>query len=103
MMLVVKPEECSNQMKSMLNTISTKFEDVKVIVSLRLPRSDNNLNCRIEKTNVLIKELTSGMKNVYICDNSNLFYRVEAQKDILNEDGIHLARDGTRKLGRNMK
>ena len=43
------------------------------------------------------------MENVYICDNSNLFYRGEAQKGILNEDGIHLARDGTRKLGRNMK
>ena len=97
------PEECSEQMKGILNIISKKYKEVKVIVSLGLPRSDNNLNCRIEKTNVLIKELTSEMENVYICDNSNLFYRGEAQKGILNEDGIHLARDGTRKLGRNMK
>ena len=101
------PEECSDQMKNILNFISKKYKEVKVIVSLGLPRSDNNLNCRIvlikELTNVLIKELTSEMENIYICDNSNLFYRGEAQKGILNEDGIHLARAETRKLGRNMK
>ena len=71
--------------------------------SLGLPRKNKDLNRGIEKTNILIKEMTSEMRNVFICDNSNLFYRGEAQKGILNEDGLHLARAGTRKLGRNMK
>ena len=43
------PEECSEQMKGILSIISKKYKEVKVIVSLGLPRSDNNLNCRIEK------------------------------------------------------
>ena len=36
--------------------ISDKFKDVKVTVSLGLPRVDASLNRKVEKTNVLIKE-----------------------------------------------
>ena len=100
---VKSPEECTNHMKRILETVTNKNKKAKVIVSLGLPRKNKDLNRGIEKTNILIKEMTSEMRNVFICDNSNLFYRGEAQKGILNEDGLHLARAGTRKLGRNMK
>ena len=97
------PEECSNQMKRIIESITKKYADVKVIISLGLPRQNRDLNRKIEKMNIIIKEMISELENVYLCDNSNLFYKGEAQKGILNEDGLHLARSGTRKLGRNMK
>ena len=97
------PAECSNYIKRIIDNITQKYSNTKIIISLGLPRSEASLNRCIEKTNILIKEKISHMKNVYTCDNSNLFYRGDAQKGILHEDGLHLARNGTRKLGENMK
>ena len=96
-------QECSNQVKSIIECITKKNTDTKVIISLGLPILDKDLSRKIEKMNILIKEMTSNFENIYLCDNSNVFYRGDAQKGILNEDDLHLARSGTRKLARNMK
>ena len=86
------PDECSNYIKRIIDNITQKYSDTKIIISLGLPRSEASWNRCIEKTNILIKEKISHMNNVYICDNSSLFYRGDAQKGILHEDGLHLAR-----------
>ena len=38
-----------------------------------------------------------------LCDNSNLFYRGAAQQEILKEDGLHLSKDGTKLLAKNIR
>ena len=95
-------EICSQDVEDTVVAISDKFKDVKMIVSLGLPRADASLNRKVEKTNILIKEKLSNRKNVYLCDNANLFYRGDAQRGVLN-DGLNLTNMGTRKLGRNLK
>ena len=90
-------------MKRILKSITKKYADVKIIISSGLPQQDKDVNRKIEKMKILIKEMISELGNVYLCDQSNLFYKGEAQKGILNEDRPHLARSGTRNLGRNMK
>lgn len=97
------PETCTQDISETVDLIEQKFKDMKVLVSLGLPRSDTALNRKIEKTNVLIKEKLSNKSNIYLCDNTNLFYRGAAQHGILNTDGLHLSSIGTRKLGKNLK
>ena len=97
------PETCSQEVKDTVIAISDKFKNVKMIVSLGLPRSDASLNRKVEKINVLIKENINNRKNVYLCDNANLFYRGEAQRGVLKDDGLHVTNMGTQKLGRNLK
>ena len=50
------PETCSQDVEDTVVVISDKFKDVKMIISLGLPRADASLNRKVEKTNVLIKE-----------------------------------------------
>lgn len=38
-----------------------------------------------------------------VCDNGKLFYKGEAQRGVLNEDGIHLSGSGTSKLAKHLK
>ena len=97
------PEACSDGIAEIVDLIASKFKDSKIIVSLGLPRPDVSTNTKIEKTNILIKERFAGLDHVFLCDNGNLFYRGEAQRGILNDDGIHLSRTGTNKLARNLK
>ena len=40
---------------------------------------------------------------MHLCDNSNLFYRSAAQQGILKEDGLHLSKDGTKLLAKNIR
>ena len=96
-------ETCSQEVKDTLVAICDKFKEFKMIVSLGLSRIDASLNRKVEKTNTLIKENVSNRKNVYLCDNANLFYRGEAQRGVLKDDGLHLTNMGTWKLGRNLK
>ena len=56
-----------------MDTISSKYKDSKIIVSLGLPRSKANINTKAEKTNSLIKEKLAGQEHVTVCDNGNLF------------------------------
>ena len=49
-------QTCSQDVEDTVVAISDKFKDVKVTVSLGLPRVDASLNRKVEKTNVLIKE-----------------------------------------------
>ena len=61
---VKSPEKCTNHVKRILETVTKKNQKAKVIVSLGLLRKNKDLNRGIEKTNILIKEMTSEMRNV---------------------------------------
>ena len=66
---------------------------MEILLSLGLPRAGETLNKKV-KTNVLLKENMGNKDNVYICDNANLFYRGEAQRRLLKDDGLHLTNIG---------
>ena len=72
----------------------------RILVSLCLPRSDTKLNTKAEKTKILLKERFAEQQHVNICDNGNHFYRRDAPRGILNEDGIRLSKTGANKLAR---
>ena len=69
------PEACADCIEDIGDTISSKYKDSKIIVSLGQPRSDSNINTKTEKTNILIKEKLAGQEHVTVCDNGNQFYR----------------------------
>lgn len=96
-------DECSKELTNIIDTIESKFKDARVIISLGLPRDDVTLNRKVEKVNILLKENLAGRQKVHLCDNSNLFYRGAAQKGILKEDGLHLSKDGTKLLAKNIR
>ena len=68
--------ECSKELIDIIDIIESKYKDTLIIVSLGLPRDDVTLNRKIEKIYILMKENLAGRQNVYLSDNSNLFYWV---------------------------
>ena len=96
-------DECTKELTDIIDAIESKHKDSRIIISLGLPRDDVTLNRKVEKINVLLKESLAGRKTVNICDNSNLFYRGTAQQGILKEDGLHLTKDGTKMLAKNIR
>ena len=96
-------DECTKELSDIIDAIESKHKDSRIIVSLALPRDDPTLNRKIEKINILLKENLTGRKTVHICDNSNLFYRGMAQQGILKEDGLHLTKEGTKLLAKNLR
>ena len=94
---------CVEGVNAVIKKLQEKRPNARTILSLGIPRNSETLNRKIEKINVTLKEKVSGNKNTFICDNSNLFYRGLASRGMLNEDGLHLSRQGTRTLGKNMK
>ena len=96
-------DECTKELTDIIDIIESKVKDTRIIISLGLPNGDVALNRKTEKVNILLKESLVKRKSVHICDNSNLFYRGDAQQGILKEDGLHLSKDGTKLLARNIR
>ena len=96
-------EYCVEGINRIVRKLQDKRPNAKIVLSLGIPRNSEALNRKIEKINVTLKEKLNGKTNVFICDNSNLFYRGQAYRGMLNEDGLHLSRLGTRTLNKNMK
>ena len=97
------PELCSEELTDLINVTISKYPKAKVVVSLGIPRNNEEFNRKVEKLNVLIKENLHNKSNVVICDNGNLFYRGQQSYGVLNSDGVHLTRTGTTKLTSNIK
>ena len=67
-------ELCTEEVCTVIKDIRDKFKNSKILLSLGLPRADETLNRKVEKTNILLKEKLGAKENVHICDNANLFY-----------------------------
>ena len=67
------PEHCSEKLQKLCVDFQKKSKDSKVIVSMGLPRREEAINRKVSKLNVLLQEKLGDMKNVSLCDNSNLF------------------------------
>lgn len=97
------PEHCSERLHKLCVDIQRKSKDAKVIVSMGLPRREEAINRKIIKLNVLLQDKLGDMRNVSLCDNGNLFYRGQEARGVLGQDGKHLSRLGTTKLGANLR
>ena len=58
------PEACMEEMDNLINTINGNCPDMKVIISLGIPRKNEVFNRKVEKLNVLIKENLQSKNNV---------------------------------------
>ena len=96
-------EVCVDELNSLVEKLHTKYPDIKISVSLGLPRANKADNQKVEKFNVLIKEKLRNKPYVILCDNGNLFFRGLPARNILNRDGIHLTRKGSYLLTGNLK
>lgn len=97
------PEYCSERLLKLAEDCKSVFPNAKIILSLGLPRRDEVINQKICKLNVLLKEKTTNMDNISVCDNGNLYYRGRPSRGVLAGDGKHLSRRGTKMLGGNLK
>ena len=97
------PEQCAEKLNHVCAIIQKKMSDTKIIVSLGLPRSDENINRNVKKLNALIREKLEGNANVTLIENGNLFYRGNPSRGVLGKDGKHLSRLGTKRLAASLK
>ena len=86
-------ENCVTKVEKLIKSTRNKFKYSKIIVSLGLPRNDNqDLNRKIELFNVNVKQVISQVENCVWCDNSNLAYRGRPNTSCFDRDGVHLNR-----------
>ena len=97
------PELCSEKLHQLCAVIKQKAKGSKIIVSVGLPRRDEKTKRKISTLNVLLQEKLDVKENVHLCNNSNLFYRGYPSRGIFNADGKHLSRQGTQKMGADLK
>ena len=67
-----------------------------------IPCADEEINQKITKLNVLLQDKLEDINDVYLCRNSNLFYRCQQARGVLGQDRKHLSWLGTAKLGANL-
>lgn len=72
----------TKNMEELVANTKSKFPNLKIMISLRLPRRDPEFNLRVNTTNITLQNLFCSDPSVEICDNSNLFYRGYPQRGI---------------------
>ena len=97
------PEQWMDKLSKIIEDISQKFIEAKIIISMGLLQGDGRINMKISKLNYLLKEKLEDVNNISLCDNRNIFYRGNHSRGMLNADGNHLSRQGTRTLWANLK
>ena len=64
---------------------------------------DPKIYNKIEVTNAMIKERFFRVPGISLCDNSNLSYRSRPACGMLEEDGVHISRQGVFAINSNMR
>lgn len=84
--------------------ISTKWKDVKTVVSLATPRQDKPLNrLNSEILNGLIKKNYLDNKDIFVSENSNIWNGSMNWSQLLNNDKYHLSPRGVTMLASNLR
>lgn len=83
--------------------IKEKYPSAQVTVSLGLPCKDPKIYNKIEVANAMIKERLFRVPGISLCDNSNLSYRGRPARGMLEEDGVHISRQGVFAMNNNMR
>ena len=66
------PEHCSEKLNKLCVDIQKNSTDSKIMESMGIPCADVEINLKIAKFNVLLKDKLGDMKDDYLCDYSNL-------------------------------
>ena len=97
-------EGCVQKMMALINKTTGKFADSSVIVSMATPRMDSEeRNNKVEIVNVILKQRLRDNKRVILCENTNLGEHGKPIPKFVENDGVHLTRDGAAMLGSNIK
>lgn len=97
-------DECVLQLKEIIENVQQQFSDIKVIISLPLPRGDDEtLNNKAQMLSLTIKDRFRNIKNVITCDNTNLSFKGKPIERFYVSDLVHLTTKGTAMLAANMR
>ena len=95
------PEQCVDKMDVVVNKISTKWENSKIIVSLTTPRSDKDIHAVNSKiVDGLVKKKFLNRNNIFIY---NMKHGNIPTNQLLRDDKFHLSPKGTSILATNLK
>lgn len=101
---VKRPQECVDEMFNLASKVCAKWPSVKIVLSSTTPRCDSaNNTTNGQLINVLLKQKFSGVDNVFFVDHSNMLFHGNPNKQLINEDGIHLNNKGISFLAGNIK
>ena len=95
------PEQCVDKLDVVVNKISTKWENSKIIVSLTTPRSDKEIHALDSKiVDGLVQKKFLIMSNIFIY---NMKHGNIPTNQLLRDDKFHLSPKGTSIIAANLK
>jgi len=98
------PEQCVEELDSLVEMISSKWRNTKTIISLTTPRNDcDEISANCEILDALIKRKYLNNKDVIISDNYNMWHNNTPTRQLLKQDKFHLTAKGASILASNMK
>ena len=98
-------EECVRLFKEIIDNAVHRFEDTKIIISLPVPRADDEaLNNKAQMLGLLVKEIFRDNQRITMCDNSNLSYKGKPVDRFFDStDQVHLTPNGTAMFAANIR
>ena len=100
----MSPQTCVDELESVLSIIHSKWNPIKIVISLATPRIDNltyHTNGLI--INALIKQKVSCESSISYCEHVNMLQNGNPNPDLLNDDKYHLSPKGISHLASNLK
>ena len=97
-------EECVQEFTEIIENVEQRFKDTKVIISLSMPRADDDaVNNKAQILGLLVKEKFRENQKITMYDNSNLSYKGKPINRFFNsEDKVHLTVNGTSMFAANI-
>jgi hypothetical protein len=75
-------------MSNITNKALSLFPKANVLISLATPRADSiHYNDSAELLNAMLKRKFRNIKNILLCDNSNMSYKGTPKSKLLDRDG----------------
>lgn len=97
-------ETCVEEMSNITNKALSLFPKANVLISLATPRADSiHYNDSAELLNAMLKRKFRNIKNILLCDNSNMSYKGTPKSKLLDRDGYHLNEEGVTILASNIR
>jgi hypothetical protein len=91
-------------MSNIANKALSLFPIANVLISLATPRADSvHYNDSAELLNAMLKRKFRNIKNILLCDNSNMSYKGTPKSKLLDRDGYHLNEEGVTILASNIR
>ena len=98
------PNDTLHKLQDVIKLISNKWQNIKTVVSLSTPRTDNRI-CRVNSEIIdgLVKREFMDKQDVYVSDNGNMWHGSIPISHLLKSDKFHLTERGISLLASNIK